>query len=294
MTFTGYCSPAELAKFLDFGNWRDYTIQSFSSSEAYILPTISDDNSISYIVSGTVSATNDGVTIPITDYTIDYDSGLITWAEGKTPADGSNLVFFYYVMRGFSNADLEYYILLGARRLEKDANAVYRELTSEYVTDGNLGYDYVHYVDSVTLQLPYNVLSVEELIINNTNVTPSTLKIMGSYVSLTPESEVKSFSGKANTTYISVTHGLPNLEADRTEEQNRLVDFAKEANKCISAIMMLDSPIGRNTSLDNSYIVQRSDGSVRPDLTIDSEIKRYENKYQNLLAMLQVNNGKLI
>ena len=294
MTFTGYCTPAELAKFLDFGNWREFPIQSFDTSDTYYLPLISDDNKLTYAIEGTVSATNGGVLIDPGEYTVDYETGKITWETGKEPTDGDSIVFIYYVMRGFTNADLKYYILLGARRLEKDANAVFRELTSEYVTDGNLGYDYIHYLSDVTLQLPYNVLSVEELNIDGTDVTVSSLKIKGNNVSLTRDSEVRYFSGKANTTYISVTHGIPDEEADRTEEQNRLVDFAKEANICISAIMMLDSPNGRNTLLDNSYVVQRSDGSVRPDLTIEAELTRYEKKYQNLLAMLQMINGKLI
>lgn len=291
MTFAGYCTNSELAKFLDFGNWRDFPIDSYVGGTTIVLPTVSDDGNLTYIIDGTVSVTINGTLVDVEDYVVDLDTGTVTFKS--EPKDEDAIVFIYYVMRGLSNADLSYYNLMGARLLEKEVNAFYREVDVTYTTDGNQGLDYINYVNSNTISLPYNVAAVESLTIDGTTVTPSTLKIIGNNISLSNSSEVKAFSGKANSVEVDVIHGI--IEEDEpSEEDLRLLDIAKEANKCISAMLIIDSLIGQNTALDNSYIVQRSDGSVRPDLTVTTELQRLEKKYAMLTSFLKSTTSHLL
>lgn len=291
MTFAGYCTNSELAKFLDFGNWRDFPIDSYVEGTTIVLPTVSDDGNLTYIIDGTVSVTINGTLVDVEDYVVDLDTGTVTFKS--EPKDEDAIVFIYYVMRGLSNADLSYYNLMGARLLEKEVNAFYREVDVTYTTDGNQGLDYINYVNSNTISLPYNVAAVESLTIDGTTVTPSTLKIIGNNISLSNSSEVKAFSGKANSVEVDVIHGI--IEEDEpSEEDLRLLDIAKEANKCISAMLIIDSLIGQNTALDNSYIVQRSDGSVRPDLTVTTELQRLEKKYAMLTSFLKSTTSHLL
>jgi len=291
MTFAGYCTNSELAKFLDFGNWREFPIDSYVEGTTIVLPTESDDGNLTYIIDGTVSVTINGTLVDVEDYVVDLDTGTVTF--DSEPKDGDTIAFIYYVMRGLSNADLSYYNLMGARLLEKEVNAFYREVDVTYTTDGNQGLDYINYVNSNTISLPYNVAAVESLTIDGITVTPSTLKIIGNNISLSNSSEVKAFSGKANSVVVDVIHGI--IEEDEpSEEDLRLLDIAKEANKCISAMLIIDSLIGQNTALDNSYIVQRSDGSVRPDLTVTTELQRLEKKYAMLTSFLKSTTSHLL
>lgn len=291
MTFAGYCTNSELAKFLDFGNWREFPIDSYVEGTTIVLPTVSDDGNLTYIIDGTVSVTINGTLVDVEDYVVDLDTGTVTF--DSEPKDEDTIVFIYYIMRGLSNADLSYYNLMGARLLEKEVNAFYREVDVTYTTDGNQGLDYINYVNSNTISLPYNVAAVESLTIDGTTVTPSTLKIIGNNISLSNSSEVKAFSGKANSVEVDVIHGI--IEEDEpSEEDLRLLDIAKEANKCISAMLIIDSLIGQNTALDNSYIVQRSDGSVRPDLTVTTELQRLEKKYAMLTSFLKSTTSHLL
>lgn len=294
MTFGGYCSNAELAKFLDFGNWREYPIDAYISGTTIILPTVSDDNNLTYIIDGTVSITLNGAIVDPADYSVDLETGAVVF--DTEPKDGDSIVIIYYVMRGLSNEDLSYYNLMGARLLEKEVNAFYREVEVTYTTDGNQGLDYINYINSNTIKLPYAVTSVTELTVDGTTVDPSTLKIIGNNVSLSKESEVREFSGKADSVSIEVIHGIlePGSGEDYTEEEKRLLDIAKEANKCVSAMLIIDSLIGQNTALDNSYIVQRSDGSVRPDLTVTNELQRLEKKYTMLTSFLKSTTSHLL
>ena len=291
MTFAGYCTNAELAKFLDFGNWREFPIDSYVEGTTIVLPTVSDDGNLTYIIDGTVSVTLNGALVDVGDYSVDLDTGVVTF--DSEPTEGDSIVFIYYIMRGLSNTDLSYYNLMGARLLEKEVNAFYREVEVTYTTDGNQGLDYINYVNSNTISLPYNVAAVESLTIDGTTVTPSTLKIIGNNISLSTSSEVRAFSGKANSVEVKVIHGI--IEEDEpSEEDLRLLDIAKEANKCISAMLIIDSLIGQNTALDNSYIVQRSDGSVRPDLTVTNELQRLEKKYTMLTSFLKSTTSHLL
>jgi hypothetical protein len=285
MTFTGYCSALELARFLGFGNWRSYPINGYDHTQIYTLPTVSDDGNLNYIISGSVSLMVDGVLYDADNYSVDFNTGTVTFTT--RPDDESTLVFFYYINREYDDNALNYYTLLASRRLEKDSAIVLREIETTYTTDGNQGTDYIHITNQNTLELPYNILSVEELIIDGQNITPSTVKIKGNTLCLTNDSEKKYFSGKADSVVANVVCGIPEEEDDHTEEQLRLLDFAKEATLCMAAIMIIDSPTGRNTRLDNDYVVQRSDGSVRPDLTVQAEMIRYEKKYSELLNLLQ-------
>lgn len=291
MTFAGYCTNSELAKFLDFGNWREFPIDSYVEGTTIVLPTVSDDGNLAYIIDGTVSVTINGTLVDVEDYVVDLDTGTVTF--DSEPKDEDAIVFIYYIMRGLSNADLSYYNLMGARLLEKEVNAFYREVDVTYTTDGNQGLDYINYVNSNTISLPYNVAAVESLTIDGTTVTPSTLKIIGNNISLSNSSEVKAFSGKANSVEVDVIHGIIE-EGEPSEEDLRLLDIAKEANKCISAMLIIDSLIGQNTALDNSYIVQRSDGSVRPDLTVTTELQRLEKKYAMLTSFLKSTTSHLL
>jgi hypothetical protein len=293
MSFTGYCTTAELARSLDYGNWRDY-VGTYSSADGFYLPCVSDDNNLNYIIDGTTTIYVNDVLIDTEDYTINLDTGEVTFDLTPAIEDGDSVKAIYYITRGFSNETLQKYVTLAARRVEKDSCGLYREVEAEYTTDGNEGYDYINYVNNTTIQLPWPVLSVESLDVDGVTIDVTTLKISGSTISLTKDSGVNYFSGKANTTEIEVTHGIPDDEADRTEDQQSMYELAKEANITMATMLLLDSPIGRNTSLDNSYIVQRSDGSVRPDLTVESELTRYEKKYLELIQLLQHTTTKLI
>lgn len=292
MTFTGYCTNAELVSFLDFGSWTTYTIESYDSANTYILPVTIANGLSSNLISGMISATDDGVAIPAENYTVDVTSGVIAFVTGKHPVNKSTVVFKYYLCREFTNADISYYILLGARKLELDTKKLFREAEVEYTTDGNEGYDYIHYTNSRTIELPYAINTVEDLEINGVTVTPSTLKIINNKISLTPNSEVKEFSGEANSVVVTVTHGI--LDDSKSLEDERFLDLAKEANKRISALMIIDSPLGRNVTLDNAYMVQKSDGSVRPDIAVDSIVKRYEDSYNMLKELLMNSTTSLI
>lgn len=286
MVFTGYCSNSELVKFLDFGGWKQQEIASYSSAVTYKLTTTHSDGQAGYLINGLILATSAGVTIDPDDYTVNLDTGVITFSTH--PADESKVIFTYYLNREFDNDDISYYILLGANKLEKDTSNVFRETTMTYTTDGNLGYNYIEFTNKTTyISLPYPVLSVTSLTVDGVSVTPSTLKIQNNKVSLGPDSEVSYFSGEANTTTIVVKHGITDTVLDRSDEDSRYLYLAKEANKFLAAIMIYDSPIGRNVGLDNSYVVQKSDGSVRPELTVDSLLRRLETRYNELVGMMK-------
>lgn len=291
MTFTGYCSNEELVKFLDYGSWTEYVIDKYENTNTYILPQAIANGLSGNLISGMISATDDDVTIPTANYTVDTTTGLVTFTTH--PADDSVVKFKYYLCREFTNSDISYYVLLGARKLELDVHKLFREVSVTYTTDANEGYDYIHLKeDNVTLELPYNIKSVTSLSIDGTSITVSTLKVINNKICLTKDSEVTKFSGEANSVVAVVKHGQ--AETSLSEEESRLLDLAKEANKRISAIMIIDSPLGRNVTLDNSYIVQKSDGSVRPDITVDSIIKRYEDSYNMLKELLMNSSTTLI
>lgn len=294
MTFTGYCSKADFAKFLGYGEWYKYPITDYDSDSTYFLPLQSTDGLFGYLIDGMYSAVVNGTVIDPDDYTINIDTGLITFKAGKHPADESDITFYYYLNREYTDLNLEQFLLVGAYKLEKDTSRVFREVEFEYVTDGNQGFNYVEFVNTRMIKLPYGILSINELTIDGTSVTPSTLKIINNYVSLTDDSEIRYFTGNANSVTISGTYGMPDDPEDQSEEDLRWLELAKMANKYISAIMLIESPSGKNTALDNSYVVQKSDGSVRPELSVENEVRAYRVAYNELLSLLRGTSTELI
>jgi len=288
--FAGYCTNAEIVKFLDFGGYFKYTIPSYLSTNTYYLPLSTADGQAAYLVTGTISATDDGATISTANYSVNVTTGQITFTSH--PVAGSKVDFFFYLNREYSDADLAAYVLLGAYKLEKDTQRVFRELSFSYTIDSNYGYDYIDYVDQKTIRLPYDVYSLSTVTVDGVTVTPSTVKIINNYISLTDSSQVSTFSGEGGSMTIAGKHGIP--DTSRTSEDDRIIAIAKEANKYISALMIINSPLGRNVSLDNSYVVQKSDGSVRPDITIENQIKTYTNIYNDLVDLLKANTTRLI
>jgi len=292
MTFSGYCTNAELAKFLDFGTWKLYSITSYNHTVTYTLPTTTNDGISSYIISGTISATDDGTTIPTANYSVNVTTGVITFTSH--PTDASAVVFKYYINREFSDSDLTDYVLRGARKVELDCKKIFRELSVTYTTDANDGLTYTTYNDSYWISLPYDVLSVTSLTVDGVSVSTTKLKIIGNKISLGDDAEVDAFTGNYNSISITVKHGITDTVLNRTEEDLRFLDIAKQVNLLASAILIYKSPIGANVALDNNYIIQKSDGTIRPELTVDSAILSLNKEYDELISLIKSSSASIV
>lgn len=294
MTFIGYCTTKTLAKFLGFGDTETYSIDSYDPLVNYILPTVSSDGVRGYIIADTFTATADGVLIDSANYTVDVDTGAITFTTH--PATDSEVNINYYLNSDFSNDDLESYITLGAYDLEKKTSHKFRELTvTDYTCDVNDGYDYLNPTNKTHLELPYYpILSVSALSVNGTDVTPSTLKIKNNLICLTESSEVSEFTGDADSIVLSFVYGITDTVEDRSDEDIITLKLAGEANKYASFLSIAESPLGRNALLENSKAVSLSDGQIRPDTISDGLINKVETMYVKEISNLKAYSTSLI
>jgi hypothetical protein len=305
MTFIGYCTTKQLAKFLDFGSYETYTIDSYDRNNDYTIPTTSDDGITGYLIEDTIKITEDGVIFNPNNYSVDLDTGAIKF--NTHPEDASEVKVIYYLNSTFSNDDLESYIELGAYELEEDTRQIFRELSvTDYTTDINETDNYISYDMSdkklpnnyrfvTTIYLPYApILSVSSLEVDGTDVTPSTLKIRNNCISLTSSSEVGYFPRDADSIVISFKYGITSIIGDRTETDRRLIKLACEANKYSAIKSMLKNPNGRNAVLENSKAVSLSGGQIRPDTIPDNMITQVNERYDELVSKLKAFNSILI
>jgi len=310
MALSGYCENIDLARYLDMGVYKTITVTpSYSSSESYyIYPLTSNDGTTWNLITSGVILTDDGVTIDPTHYTIDLNSGLITFGALYHPIAGSIIVAIYWLNQGFTDDDLTYFVDLGAVQLEEDTHRVFREITvTSYKTDANGDYTYVYpdfidrwdvlngidninYRTDSILSLEYGpILSVTTLTVDGTSVTPSTLKLFGNKIMLTEDSEVRSFTKSHDSITITYKYGIISTVASRTEEDLRLIELAKQANILASFLQINSVLKGRNIILDNLYVVQKSDGSIRPEQVLDNWVIQVQRKYDSLLKKLRLN-----
>lgn len=289
MTFIGYCTTAELAKFLDIGAWQqDVSLTESYSTNDLVINTASSNGINFHLIDGLVYIYEDGVEIPSEDYTIDLDTGAITFSE--EPTEESVITATYYLVEDFSDTDLEYYVLLGAYELETDTRQKFREQTLiDYTTDVNKGLDYtIQNYNQSYLNLPYGpVLSVSSLTIDGTSITPSTLKIDGNKIFLTDTSEKSYFTGDADSVVISFKYGITDTVEDRTDEDLIKLSLAKEANKFASAMVISKSPLGQNVFFDNSKFTQMSKGDVRPETLNENLLIKIKEGYDRYINRLR-------
>jgi len=312
MTLSGYCSNIDLARYLDMGIYKTYTISSYDSTVTYTLsPLTSSDGTRWNLISGGFTITDDGVTFASTKYTVDLNSGLITFTPATQPVNGSVVIVTYWLNEGFTDDDLTYFVELGAVKLEEDTRQVFREISvTNYKTDGNRDYTYLYpdyryrydinstvTTDDIiqqnsnsVLYLDYGpILSVSALTVDGTAVTVSTLKLLGNKIMLTEDSEVHYFSGDHDSVTISFKYGITSTVLDRTEEDLRLLQLAKHGNILASFLQISSIPKGRNVLLDNTYVMQRSDGSVRPEMALDGWMVQVNKSYDIILRKLRMN-----
>ena len=289
MAFTGYCSTAALAKFLDIGVWQQEVtlIASYATNDLSIDVTSSNGMNF-HLVTGLVTLYDDGVVIATTSYTIDLETGNITFSV--EPTAGSAITATYYLVEDFSDDDLDYYNMLGAYELEQDTRQKFREVALvDYTTDTNEGFDYVNYEHTQPyLELPFTpILSVSALTIDGTSVTTTKLKLKGNRIFLTNDSEAKYFTGEYNTVVVSFKYGITDTVGDRTEEDLMKLEMAEEANKFASALIISEHPLGRNVLFDNSKVSQMSKGDVRPDLFSENSTKALKDTYNMYVNKLR-------
>ena len=290
MTFTGYCSLKDLVSFLDIGEWIvNHTVsESYYSGEVLTLATTNASGINTFIIEGTVKIYVNNVEVDSDDYTLDYDTGILTISTTPALAIGDEVKATYYVSSGYDSDDLEYYLLLGATELEYDSRQIFREQTVNnfsYVVDQGL--DYTIGQTSKYIELPYTpILSVSSLEVDGVTITASSLIIKGNRIFLTSSSERQTFSSEQEIE-ISFKYGIPEAVLDQTEEQKRLLLMAEEANKIASALIMAESPLGRNTFIDNSKVTQMSKGDVRPELFNEAQLRELRNRYNTLINKLK-------
>jgi len=311
MALSGYCENIDLARYLDMGIYKPQTIESYVHGTAYYLypPTSNDGTTWEYISSGIV-ITDDGVTVPAANYSVDLNSGLLTFVTLTKPVDGSKIEIKYWLNQGFTDTDLTYFVDLGAVKLEEDTHQVFREISvTSYKTDANRDYTYVYpdyryrydiisnvsktdIIEQTTnsiLYLDYGpILSVSSLSVDGISVTPTTLKIKGNKIMLTEDSETHYFTNSHDSITISFKYGITSTVLDRTEEDLRLLQLAKQANILASFLQLNSIPKGRNVIMDNMYVMQRSDGSVRPEQALDLWLASVQKNYDMILKKLRL------
>ena len=296
MVFTGYCENSDLVKYLDFGGWFTLSIAAYDPATDYYIPLTSfADGTSGYLINDMISGTEDGTTIVTTTYSVNLTTGLITFSTDPTTA--SAVVFTYYLNREISNTDISVYVLEAARMFEYNARRTFRSYSSSYNLDATTGLTYDTYESSdyaFWLALPYDIQSITSIVVNDTTVTPATVKINGNKFSLTEDSEVDYISGDLNSVVITVLHGITETVLDRTEEELREISMVLEANRCLAAMLIIESPKGRNITLDNSYVVQKSDGSVRPDITTNEIYIKIKQRYDDLMTSLKGSSSSII
>lgn len=291
MTFYGYCSAVSIAKYLDIGNQKFLDLGNYQSGNKYTLEIYTPSSKRGYIIGDTIVIYADNVPIDSTKYSVDLNTGLITFSTA--PTSTAHLTCEYFLSYYFNIDDLNEYLVLGAYQVERDTQAVYRTLAVEdYAMDANTGYDYLNPKDSSMLTLPFGpILEVTSLTVNGTTVTPSTLKIKGNTLCLTESSEVSEFTGDADSVIISLEYGFPDDEDDLDERQKAILAIVKQANKCASALALMTSPAGRNIFIENSKEVQLSSGEVRAEQVpnnLEARIRIAYNAYINSISSVRI------
>jgi len=267
----------------------------FLTANNLYLSTTSANGLKFYLIKDGYHLYENGVEISTENYTVDLNNGHITFSVD--PAEGSSITADYYLVEDFSNDDLEYYITLGAYELERDTLQKFREVELiDFKTDVNEGLDYYNYNQNKKyIEFDYSpILSVSNLVVNGTSVTPNTLKIKGNKVFLTNDSEVSSLTGEHDKIIISFKYGITDTVANRTDEDLIRLQLAREANKFCAAAIMSSMPLGRNVLLDNNKTLQLSSGNVRPEIFNENLTNILRNTYEQYVAKLKSLSVQLI
>jgi hypothetical protein len=304
MTFTGYCTNKELCTFLDFGyyNEKNYV---YNSSDTEYLDINSESKAQLYLIYGMHSMFVNG--IAYTDYSINLDSGEISFTGDEDPEENSEIKVIYWLNVGLDNNSVSDLVIDGASELEQDVSRIFRTISvTDYTIDVNPTYDYIKpytsymYDGSVVkysnyknkdsvLELAYGpIQSVASLTVNGTSVTPSTLKLEGNKIMLTEDSEVQYFSREADSVVISFSYGITETILDQTEFEKTILRSVKRANILKSSFLLFDSPQGENLLYENSFLVSASDGRVRADVDIERMKLSYEKRYNNIINKLKI------
>jgi hypothetical protein len=290
MTFTGYCSLKDLVSFLDIGEWIvNHTVnESYTSGDVLMLETTNASGVNTFIIEGTVKIYKNDVEVDSDDYDLDYDTGILTINTTPPLDTGDEIKATYYVASGYSTEDLEYYLLLGATELEYNTRQIFREQTvNNYTYTVEEGLDYTVGHTSKYIELPYTpILEVTSLEVDGVSITLSSLIIKGNKIFTTSSSEKQEFSSDQDIE-VSFKYGITDTVLDRTDEDLRLLSMASEANKISTALIMAESPLGRNTFIDNSKVTQMSKGDVRPELFNEAQLRELRNRYNLLVNKLK-------
>lgn len=288
MSFVGYCTLKELVSFLDIGEWivNHTIVEEYVVGSTITLPRTNASGITTNIVKDTVKMYVNGTLRPAAEYTVNYDTGIVTFSVA--PIEDDKVSATYYITSAYDNDDLEYYLLLGATELEYDTRHIFREQAVNnysYVVDHGL--DYTIGQTSKYIELPYTpILEVSALEVDGVAITLSTLKIKGNRIFPTSLSEKREFSSDQEIE-ISFSYGIPDDVVDQTEDQKRLLLMASEANKISTALIIAESPLGRNTFIDNSKVTQMSKGDVRPELFNEAQLRELRNRYNTLVDKLK-------
>ncbi len=288
MTFTGYCSLKELVSFLDIGEWivNHTLVNSYIALSTLTIPTTNASGINTYVIKDTVKLYSNGTLIPDTNYTVNYDTNIITFTT--PPGTGTKITITYYIASAYDTEDLEYYLLLGATEVEYDTRQIFRELkATDYVYNVEEGLDYTQIQSSKYIELPYSpILEVEDLTVNNVSWDLDNVKILGNKIFTTSKSPKSSFTSE-DEIKITFTYGIPEDTTAQTDEHLRLLAIAAEANKIATAMIMAESPLGKNTFIDNSKVTQMSKGDVRPELFNESQLRDLKFRYNTYINKLK-------
>lgn len=293
MSFIGYCTLKELVSFLDIGEWivNDTVIAAYQTGDVIKLTTTNANAVNTHIIRGTVKMYINNILIDEDDYVIDYDTGVVTF--DTTPTADDFISATYYISSAYDSDDLEYYLTLGATEVEYDTRQIFREIAVDnyryYVEDG---LDYTKLVSAKYIELPYApILEVAELTVDGTAITNYMVK--DNKIFLVYNSERTEFTSQ-NEILISFSYGIPEDEDDQTDEHRRLLKIASEANKIATAMIMAESPLGRNTFIDNSKVTQMSKGDVRPELFNENQLRDLKLRYDTYINKLRAMSTKLL
>jgi hypothetical protein len=295
MTFTGYCSLKDLVSFLDIGEWIvNYTLtNSYIALSTLTLPTTNASGINTYVIKDTVKLYANGTLIPDTNYTVNYETNIITFTTA--PTTGHKITATYYISSAYDSDDLEYYLLLGATELEYDSRQIFREMTvTDYIYNVEEGLDYTGVLRSKYIDLPYSpILDLDTLEVNAVEWALDTVKIIDNKIFTTSRSPKLEFTSE-DVIKLTFTYGIPDDTVDQTDEQIRLLMLASEANKIATALIMAESPLGRNVFIDNSKVTQMSKGDVRPELFNEAQLRELKTRYNDYINKLRALSSKLL
>lgn len=288
MTFTGYCSLKDLVSFLDIGEWIvNYTlVAEYVPGSTITIPTTNSNGINTYVVKDSIKLFLNDVLVDPDDYTVDYDTNIITF--DTEPSEDDKISATYYICSAYDNDDLEYYLLLGATEIEYDTRQIFRELTAtDYIYNVEDGLDYTRTISSKFIELPYApILTLTSLAVDDVSWDVDTVMVKGNKIFTTNKSPRAEFTS-ADEIKLTFTYGIPDDTTEQTEEQKRLLQIASEANKIATAMIMAESPLGRNVFIDNSKVTQMSKGDVRPELFNETQLRELKNRYSMYIQKLK-------